>query len=289
MDNRSEVCEFLQTRRARVTPDQVGIPTTGTRRVPGLRRGEVAALAGVSVEYYSRLERGAIAGASPSVLEALARALRLDEAERAHLLDLARAAEGSGRRRRTPRRWQPSPTLQWLLDGMTESAAFVANGRTDLLASNALGRALHDEVYAGAAVRGQVPNFARFIFLDEASERFYPGWDLAASTNVAMLRTHAGQEPHDRELHDLIGELSTRSEDFRTRWAAHNVRIHSSGTKRFTPHVVGDLDLTYEVKDLRSDPGLSVTAYTAEPASTSAERLRLLASWAATDTTAPTH
>ncbi|MEV6175802.1 helix-turn-helix transcriptional regulator [Streptomyces sp. NPDC052015] len=283
MDNQREVREFLTSRRARITPEQAGLPAGTRRRVPGLRRSEVAALADVSVEYYARLERGHVAGVSPAVLEAVARALRLDEAERAHLLDLARAADGSDAltrpRRRATRQWKAHRSLQWTLDAVTAGPAFVRNGRMDLLAANQLARAFYHEVYADPHNQA---NLARFNFLDPASRRFYPDWDQAADIAVAILRTEAGRDPHDKDLHDLVGELSTRSDAFRTRWGAHNVRHHGTGTKRYHHHVVGDLTLAYEGLEMAAEPGLTLTIYTAEPGSPSEEGLRLLASWAAT-------
>ncbi|MEV6109364.1 helix-turn-helix transcriptional regulator [Streptomyces sp. NPDC051940] len=284
MDNQQEVRAFLTSRRARITPEQAGLPSGPRRRVPGLRRSEVAALADMSVEYYAKLERGNLAGVSPAVLEAVARALRLDDAERAHLLHLARAADGSDaltrpRRRRTALQWTPHRSLQWTLDAFTEGPAFVRNGRMDILASNALARAFYSDVYA--TPRNQA-NLARFTFLDPAAHRFYPDWDTAADITVAILRTEAGRNPHDKELHDLVGELSTRSDDFRTRWGAHNVRHHGTGTKKFHHPAVGDLTLAYEGLELAAEPGLTLTVYAAEPGSPSEEGLRLLASWAAT-------
>ncbi|TYB57646.1 helix-turn-helix domain-containing protein [Nonomuraea sp. PA05] len=281
MDNRSEVREFLTSRRAKITPAQAGLPVAGQRRVPGLRRSEVAALAGMSVEYYAKLERGHLAGVSAGVLDALARALHLDDAERAHLLRLAREADGSNAilRRRRPKQPVARPGLQWMLDTITTAPAIIGNDRSDLLAANHLGRALYCDVHTDPALP---PNFARFTFLDGAARRFYPDWDLAADMTVANLRTAAGKDPHDKGLHDLVGELSTRSDDFRRRWAAHNVRTHGTGVKHFHHHAVGDLTLTYESMDLRADPGLSMTIYAAEPGSPSEDALRLLASWAAT-------
>ena len=283
MDNAAEVREFLRSRRAKLTPQQAGLPEIGTRRVPGLRRGEVAALAGVSVEYYGKLERGAIAGVSPSVLNAVARALQLDDAERAHLLHLAHAADGTSAgmraRRRPTKRWMPRPSLQWVLDKFT-APAIVRNGRMDLLAANHLGRAMHASLYDTAA--GGQPNFARYTFLYEDSHRFYPDWDGAADTCVAILHTEAGRDPHDKDLHDLVGELSTRSPDFGLRWSAHNVRYHGAGTKHFHHYDVGDLELVYESVDMISEPGLTLTLYAAEPASPTAHALELLASWTAT-------
>jgi transcriptional regulator with XRE-family HTH domain len=283
VDNRAEVREFLISRRARITPERAGLPPGSRRRVPGLRRSEVAALADVSVEYYAKLERGNLAGVSPAVLEAVARALRLDDAERAHLLHLAQAADGSDAltrpRRSAPRHWTPHRSLQWVLDAVTAGPAFVRNGRMDLLAANRLARALYSDVYAAP---GNQANLARFNFLDPASRRFYPDWERAADVAVAILRTEAGRDPHDKGLHDLVGELSTRSDEFRTRWGAHDVRHHGTGTKRFHHPAVGDLTLAYEGLEVAAEPGLTLTIYTAEPGSASEEGLRLLASWAAT-------
>ncbi|MGW4252657.1 helix-turn-helix transcriptional regulator [Streptomyces californicus] len=289
MDNREEVREFLTSRRAKITPELAGLPAGPRRRVPGLRRGEVAALADVSVEYYAKLERGDLSGVSPAVLEALARALRLDDAERAHLANLAQAAEGSDaltrpRRRTAGPRWTPHRSLQWTLDAITAGPAFVRNGRMDVLAANPLFRAFYADLYA---TPGNQRNLARFTFLDPASRRFYPDWDAFADVTVAIVRTEAGRNPHDKDLHDLVGELSTRSDEFRTRWGAHNVRHHSTGTKHFHHHAVGDLSLAYEGLDMASAPGLNLTIYTAEPGSPSEEGLRLLASWAAAEEAAP--
>jgi len=283
MDNRAEVREFLTSRRAKITPEQAGIPVAGQRRVPGLRRGEVASLAGVSIEYYSKLERGALGGVSASVLDALARALQLDDAERAHLFHLAHAADGTSAgmrpRRRPGTRWTPRPTLQWVLDGIT-APTIIRNGRMDLLATNFLGRAMHSSLYEREPAG--VPNFARYTFFDTDSQRFYTDWDTAADTCVAILRTEAGRDPHDKALHDLVGELSTRSEDFRRRWSSHNVRLHGAGVKSFHHTVVGNLELAYEGVDMIADPGLTMTVYVAEPASSTAHALDLLASWAST-------
>ncbi|MFD3362380.1 helix-turn-helix domain-containing protein [Streptomyces albidoflavus] len=282
MDNRAEVREFLTSRRSRISPERAGLTAGPRRRVPGLRRSEVAALADVSVEYYAKLERGHLAGVSPAVLEAVARALQLDDAEREHLLNLARAADGSDAlarpRRRATRQWTPHRSLQWTLDAVTGGPAFVRNGRMDVLAANPLARAFYADVYADPHNQA---NLARFNFLDPASRRFYPDWDLAADVAVAILRTEAGRNPHDKELHDLVGELSTRSDAFRTRWGAHDVRHHGTGTKRFHHAAVGALTLAYEGLEMATEPGLTLTVYTAEPGSPSDEGLRLLASWAA--------
>jgi transcriptional regulator with XRE-family HTH domain len=287
MDNHAEVREFLTSRRAKISPEQAALPQVGHRRVPGLRRSEVASLAGVSVEYYAKLERGALGGVSAGVLDAIARALQLDDAERRHLFHLAQAADGTSaamRPRRSPSRWSGiRPGLQWALDSVTTGPAIVGNNRSDLLGANHLGRALYADVYADPTAP---PNLARFAFLDAAA-RLYPDWDYTADVTVANLRTAAGQDPHDKDLHDLIGELSTRSDEFRRRWGSHNVRIHAGGLKHYHHAVVGDLALSYETMDLRSDPGLSMTVFTAEPGSPSEQALALLASWAASRESSP--
>jgi transcriptional regulator with XRE-family HTH domain len=279
VDTKSEIREFLTSRRGRITPQQAGLPVYGdNRRVPGLRREEVAMLAGVSVDYYTRLERGNLSGASEGVLDAIARALQLDEAERAHLFDLARTA-GPGRTRRRSARKQVRPSVQRILDAMTDAPALVQNGSLDILAANRLGRALYSELYLDPT---RPVNHARFTFLDPRAHDFYPDWDRAANDGVALLRAEAGRNPHDRGLTDLVGELSTRSEEFRIRWAAHNVRSHQTGAKHFHHPVVGDLTLTFEMMELAADPGLNLLAYSAEPGSRSEEALNLLASWTAT-------
>jgi transcriptional regulator with XRE-family HTH domain len=286
MDNRDEVREFLMSRRARVSPDAAGITAGSNRRVAGLRRSEVAALAGVSVEYYAKLERGSIAGASGAVLDAVSRALQLNDAEHAHLLDLARNADGipsSGRhRRRTTKAGPPRASLEWALAAVTDAVAVVRDQRQNLVAFNDLGRAFYSPLIGDG---GRTPNFARFQFLDPAARDFYPDWDLFADMCVAVIRAEAGRDPHDKGIQDLVGELSTRSDSFRALWAAHNVRTHGTGTKRFHHPVVGDLTLVYEELAITADPGQVLLIYSAEPGSPSAERLRLLASWAANPST----
>ena len=280
MDSRNEIREFLATRRARITPQQAGLATYGRRRVPGLRREEVAMLAGVSTDYYARLERGNLTGVSDSVLEAIACALHLDEAEHAHLHDLARAANTTPRARRRPApKQQIRPVVQRILDGLTALPAIVLNGRLDLLAANRLGVALYSLAYDDPS---RPVNLARFCFLNPHAAALYPHWDDAANTTVAMLRIEAGRNPYDRALSDLIGQLSTRSETFRNRWAAHNVVLHRAGAKQFHHPVVGDLSLAYEVMELSADAGLTLTAYSPEPDSPSQDGVALLASWAAT-------
>ena len=279
VETKKEIREFLTSRRARVTPEQAGLPSYGSRRVPGLRREEVAVLAGVSVPYYTRLERGDMSGASEGVLEALARALQLDDAERAHLFDLARAAQPTSAPRRRRAKPRIRPEIQWTLDAITGAAAYVGNDRLDILATNALGRALFSELYAGLA---RPPNHARFVFLDPRAEAFYADWDRAARETAAILRSAAGRDPYDRDLSDLVGELATQSEAFRTHWAAHNVRFHATAVKHFHHPVVGELSLSFNRLDVAADHGLTLFTYAAEPGSRSEEALNLLGSWAAT-------
>jgi len=282
MDNRNEVREFLVSRRARISPEQAGIdPSGGRRRVPGLRRDEVARLAGLSVDYYTRIERGNLTGVSDSVLDALSRALDLDRAERDHLQDLARTANLGGRTRSAkPATHSLRPATQHLLDSITGAAAFVGNNRMDLVAANDLGYALYSEMYRTSA---RPANHSRFIFLDPRAHDFYPDWDRAANVNVQILRRDAGRSPFDKELSDLVGELSVRSEEFRTLWGAHDVRRHYSGAKIFRHPAVGTLEMTYHVMDLEDDPGHTLTVYTPAPGSPSEEALHLLATWAATE------
>jgi transcriptional regulator with XRE-family HTH domain len=280
MDAQTQIREFLTSRRAKITPDQAGLPLYGdNRRVPGLRREEVALLAGVSVDYYTRLERGNLNGVSDSVLEALARALQLDDPERSHLFDLARSARpATAPRRRRPAKQPVRPSVQRILDAMTSAPAFVRNGRLDILTANQLGYALYSTYLAP----NRPANTARFVFLDPRAEDFYFDWDHVATEVVAILRSQAGRDPHDRALSDLVGELSTKSDTFRIKWAAHNVRFHDAGVKRLHHPVVGELELTYDAMQLSADRGLTMFAYTAEPGSKSSQALDLLASWAAT-------
>jgi transcriptional regulator with XRE-family HTH domain len=280
VDNRTEAREFLASRRARLTPQEVGLPAFGgKRRVAGLRREEVALLAGVSVDYYVRLERGNLRGVSENVLDALAEGLQLDEAERAHLFDLARTANATTASRRRPSSQRVRPGVQRVLDAVTGAPAWIRNGRGDIVATNALGRALYAPVLDSSF---RPANTARFAFLDPGASDFYIDWERTADEMVAVLRAEAGRNPYDRGLTDLVGELSTRSEAFRTRWAAHDVRSHRTGRKNLHHPVVGDLHLTYEVFELSAEPGLTLIVYTAEPASSTQDALDLLASWAVT-------
>lgn len=275
----SEIREFLSSRRARLTPEQAGLPAYGgNRRVAGLRREEVAMLAGVSVDYYVRLERGNLAGASESVLDALARTLQLDEAERQYLFDLA-AASGPVRRVVARPARSVRPAVQQVLDAITESPAWVRNGRHDIIATNRLGRALYAPIFDDPR---RPVNTTRFAYLNPAARAFWRDYDQIARDAAAMLRLEAGRNPHDPDLIRLVGELSTQSELFRERWASRDVIFHRSGRKRLHHPVVGDLDLDFESMELPSEPGLVLNVYTAPPGTPSADALRVLASWAAT-------
>ncbi|MGW0085388.1 helix-turn-helix transcriptional regulator [Streptomyces sp. NPDC003393] len=284
-DNRSDIRDFLVSRRAKLMPEQVGLPAGGRRRVPGLRREEVAVLAGVSTDWYTRLEKGHIGGVSEDVLEAVAQALALNEDERTYLFDLARAARPA--RRNPPRRRDAEvpASVQWMLDSMTMSVAFVRNGRSEIIASNALCRVVCAPMFDSRTTheRGR-PSFPRYFFLDPDAPHFFVDWEDGARATVAMLRAEAGRQPHDRALRELVGELSTLSPQFRTLWAQHDVRVRHEGIKRLRHPEVGDLEFTYRSLSLPVSHRVvhEVIVYTAEPGTTSEERLRLLASWAAT-------
>jgi transcriptional regulator with XRE-family HTH domain len=279
-DLNAEIREFLSTRRARITPEQAGLPAYGgNRRVKGLRREEVAMLAGVSVDYYVRMERGGLAGASESVLDALADALRLDEAERTHLYALARESGARGTQRRRTAPASVRPAVQQLLDAMTDAPAWVRNGRHDIVAMNQLARALYSPVLAEPR---RPANTTLFVYLNpDAAREFFVDYDRIANDAAAMLRLEAGRNPHDKALIELVGELSTRSELFRRRWAQHDVTFHRSGQKRLRHPLIGQLDLDFEGMELASSPGLYLNVYTAAPGTPTADALKLLASWAA--------
>lgn len=284
MAPQSEVTEFLSSRRARITPEQAGLPTYGgsRRRVKGLRREEVAMLAGVSVDYYVRLERGNLAGASESVLEALAEALQLNEVERGHLYSLARAAN-QGTTRRSRARTQPvttvRPGIQRVLDAITDAPAWVRNRRFDIIATNWLSRALLSPLFEDST---RPVNTVRFVYLNPAAEDFFPDWGKIAKESAAMLRLEASRNPHDKTLVELVGELSTRSETFRQYWASHDVHLHRTGVKRYQHPMAGRLELDFESMELRADRGLVLNTFTAPPGSPSADALSILTSWAAT-------
>ncbi|MET7543944.1 helix-turn-helix transcriptional regulator [Streptomyces sp. NPDC005507] len=278
MDKQAEVSAFLTSRRARITPEQAGLPSYGKRRVPGLRRGEVAQLAGMSVEYYTRLERGNLSGVSESVLDALCDALRLDDTERDHLHALARAANtGPARVRHRPKRTAVRSSVLRIIEGLHDQPAYVRNNRLDILAANPLARALHAPVF-----ESESPNTCRFVFLDPRAPSLYLDWERVARNGVGVLRVEAAKYPYDRELRSLIGELSMRSDAFRRMWGEQDVHTYTKGAKRFLHPAVGELALTHETLALPGDDELSIAIYNAEPGTPAADALKLLASWAAT-------
>jgi transcriptional regulator with XRE-family HTH domain len=283
-DHPSELREFLRSRRAKITPREAGVrPQPGARRVPGLRREEVAELAGVSLDYYVSLERGRNVTPSEHVLDALARALRLNDTERDHLLTLARPS--STRRRALPPQ-RVRPGLRRVLDSMIDIPAIVIGRRRDVLASNRLARALLTDF---DALPPRDRNMARFVFLDESARDLYVDWEQAGRGTVAVLRRYAGRFPHDPRLAELIGELSLRDQDFRRWWAEHDVYHHAYGSKRLHHPLVGPMTLDYEALTVTDDPEQTFALHTAEPGSTSEEALRLLASWINTPTTQTTN
>ncbi|WP_394373832.1 helix-turn-helix domain-containing protein [Actinomyces urogenitalis] len=259
----------------------------GHRRVPGLRREEVAMLTGVSVDYYTRLERGNMSGASQEVLEAIAGALLLDDAERHHLFDLAQAVSPTGQTRRRsqrPAHRSVRPGVQWILDS-TPNPAAVRDAVGTYVAANDLARALYSPLFLDPceAVRSPHPNMARFMFLDERSRSFFPTWEQGAEDLVAMLRLAAGADPAQPGLQALIGELSTTSREFATLWARHDVRYMCRGEKIINHPVVGEIHLAYEPATMGTAPDLTMLLYGVEPGSPSADALALLSTWAATE------
>jgi transcriptional regulator with XRE-family HTH domain len=280
MDNTNDVREFLMSRRSRITPGQAGLPAYGgTRRVAGLKREEVAMLTGVSTEYYARLERGNLRGVSDSVLDSLARALQLDEAERAHLYDLAKAAApspASGARRA---RSEVRPSITRVLAGMTGTPAYVRNARMDVVAANDLCFALYTDILSPTTLP---LNLARFMFLDARSRDFFVDWETLADDFAAAMRTESGRSPRDRALNSLIGDLAAGSTEFSTRWARHNVRFHRTASKTLRNPLVGEIELTGDALELPGE-GLTLIAYTAEPGSRAKDQLDFLASWSASN------
>ncbi|WP_454050107.1 helix-turn-helix transcriptional regulator [Cellulomonas sp. Marseille-Q8402] len=278
MDPGQTAGEFLMSRRARLAPSDVGLAATpGWRRVPGLRRDEVAALAGVSAEYYARLERGAIGGASDAVRDAVAVALRLDEAERQHLHDLARSASRPGRGGRGRRRpARVSASLQRVLDTLG-APGYVRDGRLEVVAANPLARALHAPVYDFAAETGAPVSLARFAFLSPGASSFYPDRDRVTRSCVAALRGALGRDPDDRELLALVHELASRSSRFTELWATHDVHLHRTGVKRLRHPDVGVLALDFDVLHLAAEPDLTLVLYSAAPGTPAAAGLALLA------------
>jgi transcriptional regulator with XRE-family HTH domain len=280
MDSRTEIREFLASRRAKISPAKAGLTPTGTvRRVPGLRREEVAQLAGLSVDYYTRLERGRAEGVSESVLDAIARTLQLDDSERGYLFELAKPSSARSRSGRPLPVQRVRQGIYQLIDAMETIPAVVQGRNMNILATNRMGRTLYAD-FDSRPVRER--NWARFVYFDPAAASLFRDWEQPANDCVAMLRLYAGRFPGDKQLAQLIGELSMHSDYFRQKWVDYNVRSHNTGTKRFHHPLVGDLDLQYEAMPVPGDNDQLLVTYTAEPASPSAERLALLASWTAT-------
>jgi transcriptional regulator with XRE-family HTH domain len=272
MDKRRELGQFLKSRRARLRPEDVGIQAYGRRRVPGLRREELGQLAGISVDYYVRLEQGRAGQPSEGVLDALARALRLDDAERAHLYDLSRPVR---RRSRGPTPERVRSGLRRLIDGLDGIPAMVVGRRMDVLAWNRLNAAL---LVDWGSLPREHRNVARHFFLDEGARELYMDWDENAEATVAYLRLAAGRYPDDPGLAELIGELSMKSDEFRRLWPRRDVTEKTYGAKRLDHPIVGRLTLAYETLALPSDGDQTLVLYTAEPGSNSETGLRLLGS-----------
>jgi transcriptional regulator with XRE-family HTH domain len=280
MDTRNEVQEFLTALRGRISPEKAGLTVFGgERRVPGLRREEVAQLAGVSTAYYTRMERGDLAGVSESVLYGLVNALQLNDAESEHLFDLARVATGTRRPSRMNTDARVSPQVAQLIATMRDVPVVALSKLGDPLGSNPLGRALFPDLFPDNAAP---LNTARYLFLDPRSRSFYPDWEAVARESVSAMRLLAGHDPSDRQLSALVGELATRSTEFRTWWGSHTVRTHSTGTKRINHPVVGEMTLSYQTLTMQSPPNVRLATYLAEVGTPSADALDLLRSWAAT-------
>ncbi|MEU8759854.1 helix-turn-helix transcriptional regulator [Streptomyces sp. NPDC048659] len=278
MDLSAELSEFLRSRRARLKPQDVGLPEFGRhRRVPGLRREELAQLAGVSVAYYTRLEQGNGRNVSMEVLDSIARALRLSDTERAHLTHLAKPMVKKRQKAAVARPQKVRAGLRQLLDSMDGVPAFVLGRRGDILAWNRMARALMGDF---AAWEPRERNMSRLVFLDPNARDLYVDWECKAVEVVSVLRLYAGLHPDDQELLALVGELSVRSEEFRSLWAAHTVTDKGHGTKKVRHPLVGEMTLSYEsLKVSGDDPDLMLVTYHAEPGSPSADALRLLAQW----------
>ncbi|MFI8003033.1 helix-turn-helix transcriptional regulator [Streptomyces sp. NBC_00178] len=284
LDRRAELSEFLRSRRARLKPDDVGLPDFGRhRRVPGLRREELAQLAGVSVAYYTRLEQGNGQNVSAEVLDAIASALRLSDAESAHLSHLAEPRRH--RKKPSARQQRARGALCVLLDSMEGVPAYVVGRRAEILAWNRMAAAVFGD---WSELPAQERNWARLVFLKPDYRDLFVEWDQKASDIVAFLRMDAGCRPDDSRLSALVGELSVKSQDFRRLWARHDVKEKSHGVKRLCHPLVGELSLSFETFMLPDDAEQSMVTYHAEPGSESAEALRLLASWGADATRAGT-
>ncbi|MER5278089.1 helix-turn-helix transcriptional regulator [Streptomyces sp. NPDC002809] len=268
----NDLGDFLRAHRARLQPDDVGLASYGARRVAGLRREEVAVLAGMNSDYYARLEQGRERGPSSQILEAISSALRLDDEAREHMYRLAGTAPESERPQPSE---AVSPALRQLLDGYPNAAAFVLNPANDFLASNALADALFSPFE-------DVDNMARMTFLDPAGRSFFTRWGRAAEAVVAGLRHAMGLDPHYRRLHDLVGSLTEQSEEFAALWSSHTVHGKSRSGKELLHPDVGPLDLVYQTFDVRGAPGQQLVIYHAEPGSPSVQALSLLGSLHAT-------
>ncbi len=278
-DIRRQINDFLSARRGRLTPEQAGLPAgIGNRRVRGLRREEVAALAGISVQYYIRLERGDVTGVSETVLDGIGRALQLADAERGHLLELVRTGGGTRSCRRALANTTLRPPVRRILDSMTALPAVVFNARLDVIGANALGRALYEPM---ATTGCGSANLARFVFADPASRTFWRDWDTVADETAGLLRAEGGRNPCDHHLTGLTRELAATSTAFRDRWALHDVLVPSCGVRRIHHPVLGDLELPFETTPLASDPGQTLLIYTAEPGTPSDDAVKMLASWSA--------
>ncbi|WP_316528369.1 helix-turn-helix transcriptional regulator [Kitasatospora brasiliensis] len=282
MKQTAELGAFLRSRRARLRPDDVGLaPDARARRVAGLRREELARLAGISTDYYIRLEQGRNGNVSEEILHALAEALRLDRTERAHMMNLA--AAGTGARRRAPERPQRvRPGLHEVLDVLDHVPAFILGRRTDVLAANRLARTVLTDFEALPASRR---NYARYLLLDPAARESCLDWERTAAETVAMLRLDAGRHPQDRQLTALIGELSVHSPQFPRWWSDHQVQERSHGIKRYRHPLVGDITFRYECLSPPDDPDQTLCIYTAGPEPSDRENLALLGSWTERDTT----
>lgn len=283
LDPRAELSEFLRTRRARLKPEDVGLPHFGRhRRVPGLRREELAQLAGVSVAYYTRLEQGNGRNVSAEVLDAIARALRLSEAEYAHLMHLAKP-KPQKKKQQAGRAEQVRGALRQLLDSIETVPAYITGRRSDLLAWNRMAAAVFGD---WSELPAQERNWARLVFLRPDYRELFVEWDQKAYDMVSYLRMDAGRHPDDPLLSSLVGELSLKSEEFRRLWATHDVKEKSYGVKRMRHPLVGELTLNFESFTLTDGSEQSLVTYYPEPGSPSAEALRLLASWGADATRA---
>ncbi|MBA2808211.1 helix-turn-helix domain-containing protein [Streptomyces sp. KM273126] len=280
MDAPSQLGDFLKSRRAALRPEDVGItPNLTRRRVTGLRREELATLAGVSITHYTRLEQGRATGASDGVLEAIARTLRLTDDETAHLKDLARPTTASSRRAAL-RVEHAGASARQLLAAMTDVPALALDRRNDVLAWNQLGHALLAGHLApnGPDMPAGRPNLTRMLFLDEQYRALYTNWNEEAQLAVASLRLIAGRHPDDRSLAELIGQLTMNCDEFASQWARHPVRTCTSGVKRLRHPLVGAMDLSFENLVIPGTSGQRLIAYTAEPGSPSEAALRLLGS-----------